>query len=254
MIMSIPLVRYVLVAAMRDKLIWSMVLALVLGSSLSLFFGGSAIIERDQFTLVFAAGALRLISVMGLVLFVVFFVRRSFDSKDIEFLLSRPVDRLQIILSYISAFAVMAVLIGLAVMIAVFASAPKLFGYDHFIWGMSIIIEGVVMVSIALFFSMQIASASSAAMLSLAVYVLGRLMGQLLGIIDAAVVDTNGVYAITMQVVSVITPRLDLLGQTSWLLYGLEEGSSIVFAFLHGVIFSLFVVAATCLDFSRKAF
>ena len=252
--MSLPLVRYVLIAAFRDKLILSLMIVLLLGSSLSVFFGSSAIIEKDQFTVVFAGASLRMVSIFGLVLFVVFFIRRSFESKDIEYLLSRPVGRLSIIFSYALAFSILSILIGLCTGIAIYSVSPHLFGYGHVVWITSIIVEAIIMVNTALFFAMYISSAASACMATLGVYVLGRLMGQLLGIADSSLVDSSGVYAMALQLVSFITPRLDLLGQTSWLIYGYDGSYGLVEAVIQGAVFSALILLATCLDFVRRQF
>lgn len=250
---SLPLLKYTLIAALRDKLLLSMFLVFVVGASLSVFLASSAIIEKDQFTLVFTASSLRLVNVLGLVLFVIFFVRRSFDSKDIEFLLSRPLTRIQVIVSYAVAFSLISIVMNFAVGIVLYSVAPHLFGINHIIWLISLIFETIAMVSVSLFFAMQISSAASAAMASLGVYVLGRLMGQLLGIIDSELVDGQGLYSMALQLVSVITPRLDLLGQSSWLLYGFDN-MSLAFAFGQVFAFSVLVISAACLDFSRRQF
>lgn len=251
--LSLPLLKYALLAALRDKLLLSMFIVFVVGASLSLLLASAAIIEKDQFALVFTSASLRLVNVLGLVLFVIFFVRRSFDSKDIEFLLSRPISRVQLIITYAVAFSIIAVIMNFAVGLALFSVAPHLFGYSHMLWLVSLVFESIAMVSVSLFFALQITSAASAAMASLGVYVLGRLMGQLLGIVDSSLVDGQGIYAMALQLVSVITPRLDLLGQSSWLLYGVEGGSA-VFACFQVFAFSVLVVAAACLDFSRRQF
>lgn len=251
--MSMALVRYVLMAALRDKLILSMLVVLMVVTSLSLFLAGAAVVEKDQFTLVFTASGLRLVSVFGLVLFVVFFVRRSFDGKDIEFLLSRPIGRLSLVVSYVMSFSILAVMVSFAVGGALYGVAPHLFGYGHVLWLVSIIIENIAMVIVAFFFAMQISSAASGAMATLGVYVLGRLMGQLLGIIDSLLVDSQGIYAMALQLVSVITPRLDLMGQSSWLLYDAAP-EYIAFAFFQVILFSLLVLCAACFDFLKREF
>ena len=251
---SMPLIKYVFMAALRDKLMLSLAVVLVVGASLAMFLGSAAIIEKSQFTVVFAGAGLRMVSVFGLVLFVVFFIRRAFDSKEIEYLLSRPVGRLSIIVSFALAFSALSVLMGFGVGLCIYAVAPGLFGYGHVLWVVSVMVEAVVMVNTALFFSMYISSASSAAMATLGVYVLGRLMGQLLGIIDSPMVDSYGVYAMAMQMVSVITPRLDLLGQSSWLIYGVKDGYSLVYAVCQGAFYSALVLSAASLDFVRREF
>ncbi len=252
--MSIPLIKYVLIAALRDKLVLSLLVLILLGSALAIFLGSAAIIEKDQFVMVFTAAGLRVVSVLGLVLFVVFFLRRSFDGKDIEFLLSRPVSRLNIVFSYGAAFSFLAIVMGIAVGLAVYCVAPHLFGSGHVLWSVSIIIENIIMVNVALFFAMYISSSASASLVTLGFYVLARMMGQLLGIVDSNLVESSGIYSMALQLVSVITPRLDLMGQTSWLIYGVDGGIGIWHIFAQGFVFSLLVLFATSLDFVRRQF
>ena len=241
-------------AAVRDKLVLSLLVIILLGSYLAVFMGSSAIIEKDQFTVIFTAASLRILLVLGLVLFVVFFVRRSFDGKDIEFLLSRPISRLNIIFSYGMAFSLIAVFMGGAVGVAIYSVAPHLFSYGHVAWILSIVIENIIMVNVALFFSMYISSSATASMVTLGFYVLARMMGQLLGIVDSSLVDSTGIYSIVLQIISIITPRLDLMGQTSWLIYGLDSSFNMLHILLQGFVFSLFVLLASSLDFIRRQF
>lgn len=251
---SAALMKYVFMAALRDKLVMAMAVVLAVGASLAVFLGSAAISEKSLFTVVFAGASARMVAVLGLVLFVVFFIRRAFESKEIEYLLSRPVGRLSIIFSFAAAISVLCVFMGLGVGLCVYAVCPGLFAYGHVLWVVSIMVEAVIMANTALFFSMYISSASSATMATLGVYVLGRLMGQLLGIVDSPMVDGDGIYAMAMQMVSVITPRLDLLGQSSWLIYGVEDGYSLLYALGQGGIFTLFILLAAGLDFVRREF
>ncbi len=252
--MSRPLIKYVLMAAIRDRLVLSLLVIILLGSLISIFLGSAAIIEQDQFALVFTAASLRIISVLGLVLFVVFFVRRSFDARDIEFLLSRPISRLNIIFSYGAAFSLIAILMGLAVAAAVYSVAPHLFGSGHAFWILSIIVENIIMVNVALFFSMYISSAAAASLVTFSFYVLARMMGQLLGIVDSDLVNSNGLYSMVLQIVSVITPRLDLMGQSSWLIYGFGGDISVWHILAQGIVFPVLVLFAASFDFARRQF
>lgn len=251
--MRLPLVRYVLMAALRDRLISSLFLAYVVSGSLSVFLASSALIEQDQFTVIFLSSSLRLVSVLGLVLFVVSFVRRSFDAKDIEFLLSRPVGRIQFILSYAFSFSVLAVFVSAAAGFVLLCISYHLFGIGHILWTISLMFEAVVMVVVAFFFAMQISSSSGAAMVTIGVYVLGRLIGQLLGIIDSVLVDSYGLYSVALQVVSVLTPRLDLLAQSSWLIYDVDI-QVFYFSLMQVLGIAFLVLCAACVDFSKKQF
>ena len=69
---------YVLSAAIKDKIFILYIGLVAIILSLSLFFGSSAVTEQDQFSAVFTSGALRIASAFTLVLFIVFYFRRSF--------------------------------------------------------------------------------------------------------------------------------------------------------------------------------
>lgn len=251
---SLPLIHYVLIAAIRDRMLLAFFLLLAVGCSLSLFLGSAAVIEKDRFSIVFASGGLRIASVMALLLFVVFFVRRSFDGKDIEFLLSRPISRIQFVLSLAVGFSVQAILISLAVGATICGISPHLISNGHVLWITSLVIENIIMVNTAFFFAMYISSAASASMAACAFYLLSRMMGQLLGIVDSNLIDNFGPLSVVTQTVSVLVPRLDLMAQTSWLLYGFDSKIGFLTIILQGAIFCFLVLSATLLDFVRRQF
>lgn len=252
--MSAHLIQYVLIAALRDKLVLSLSIIFILCASLSVFLGSSAITEQDQFTLVFAASTIRLAGATGLILFVVFFIRRSFDSKDVEFLLSRPISRIEYLLSYSAAFSLIGALTGLSQGLAIYILGPHLFSDGTFLWIISIMVENILIMNVALFFAMFFSSAATGAMVTLSFYVLGRMMGQFLGIIDANKNTSHESVEFTMQVVSVLMPRLDLMGQSGWLVYGAGDSVTVLFIVFQGVFFSGLVLGAALLDLAKRQF
>ncbi|MFN3827217.1 MAG: hypothetical protein ACK4NR_06285 [Micavibrio sp.] len=252
---SYPTVKYVLQAAVRDKLILSLLLVIALGTALSVFLGSAAYVEKYQFILVFTASGLRIFTTMGLVLFCVFFIRRSFDNRDVDYLLSRPISRVGFIVSHALAFSVMAVLLGAACTIALYFSAPITFGSGHMVWGLSLIFELMIMANAALFFSMVLPSASSSSMIVFALYVLGRTIGILLGIVQSGLAASPMMKGLSfvMEFVSLIIPRLDLMVQTNWLLYGVKD-ISLTFIVAQGIVFSALLVTAAIVDLVRRQF
>lgn len=250
-----PLVRYILMAAIRDRLIAAVLLLVGVGAALSVFLGSSAVTEADGFALVFAAGGLRFAVGLGLVLFVVFHVRRSFDTRDIDYLLSRPVGRVSFLLSHAAAFSLIAVFMAGCVLAAVTGIAPHKAGAGHLLWGASLAAEFLILVNAALFFAMVLPAAAGA-LAVFGLYVLARVMGQLLGIVDAgALPGTMEGLAVLLQAISLAVPRLDLLAQTSWLVYGPGDGAvgyGTVLA--QGVVYSLLTIAASLVDLVRRQF
>lgn len=249
-----PLVRYVLTAAFRDRLVMALGIAIIVGASIAIFLGSAAITEKGQFAVVFAAAGLRFAGVLGLVLFTVFFIRRSFDARDVEFILSRPVSRAEFILSYAAGLSLLALGLGAAQALCIYLMAPQAFGSGHVWWMLSLAAENVIMVNTALFFSMILTSAATAAMATAGFYILARLMGQLLGIVDAFS-QPNFIYDLMeylMQAISAVMPRLDLMAQPSWLIYGYESGG--FYVLIQGAVFAILVMTAALVDLVRRQF
>lgn len=251
-----PLVKYTLTAAVRDRIILTLLVLVIVGISLSIFLASSAISEQIKFSMVFAGAGLRILGVIGLTLFVATYIRRSFDSKDVDFLLSRPIGRTAFIFSSALSFGFLAVFLGGLILMALLISIPNAVNSPGiWLWGASVIVEFVIMVNVALFFAMVLPSAAGAALAILAFYVLARMIGQLLGIVQAG---ADGplfqILSQAMNVVSMIVPRLDLMGQTSWLVYEPKPGIGLGFVFAQGVFFSVLVLCAALVDLLRRQF
>lgn len=251
------LVRYVLTAALRDKLLLSVLAVVVLGICLSLFSASSAVIEQDKFALVYMGSSLRILGLMGLALFVIFFTRRSFDARDIEYLLSRPISRSSLVLSNAAAFSILAIGAGMLLSAILFASGYKNGNLDGiFLWSLGVTAEYILVVNVALFFAMVLTSPVTAGMGVLGFYVLARMMGQLLGIVGGHAFHFPGMEILNggMKMISMIIPRLDLMTQTSWLVYGSASISDYAFLLVQTVVFLGLILTATLIDLVRRQF
>ena len=270
---SLPLVRYVLTAALRDRLIVTLGLMLILSGCLSLFLGSAAVTEQHSFAVVFGSGSLRLLGIIGIVLFVAFYMRRSFENKEVEFLLSRPLSRRCFVFSHAAAFVLLASVVALFVTLAVvIMGRPDFSGLV--IWSFSLMVEYAIMAIATLFFSSVLSSAAGSALAALGLYVLCRIIGTVFGIASAT--EEGWFYLIAgkiVEVIGIVIPRLDLIGQTSWLVYGrsvsvldfsTQAGAFSIkamnmvgiagFISLQGIVFSGLLLAATLFDFRRKRF
>lgn len=249
------LVKYVLTAALRDRLLLGFILLMMLGVSLSVFMGSSALTEKDQFSLVFAAGGLRIAGLITLTLFIVFYMRRSFETRDVEYMLSRPISRFQFLMAHSFAFGFLASLAALLITTLLFFMPSTTQSGGVIIWGLSLWVEYIIMVNVALFFAFSLSSAVVATMMTFALYMLARLMGSILGIIAATGESAAQIILEKiMLVISIFVPRLDLMGQTSWLLYGFEDGIGWSFILLQGSIFCGLIFSATLIDLNRRQF
>jgi ABC-type transport system involved in multi-copper enzyme maturation permease subunit len=252
----------------------TLVLMIMIGASLSVFMGSSSVSEKSQFALVLGSGGLRFLGVMGIVLFCCFYIRRCFENKEIEFLLSRPISRPTFLVTHAIAFSILALFISV-VITAVVALLGQPDTVGLLVWGASLAAEFSIMAVAALFFSMVLSSAAGSALATLGLYALGRTVGTLLGVLSAT--PENWFFAIVgsiMKLISVVTPRLDILGQTSWLVYGVDANSTIKllrdaseyaywmashlglvgFIVVQGALFTALLLAASAYDFMRRRF
>jgi ABC-type transport system involved in multi-copper enzyme maturation permease subunit len=254
-IISWPLMRYVLMAAFRDRLVLSFTVLVGVCASLSMFLANAAIVEADKFAVVYTAGGLRLIGMIAPVLFVSFYMRRAFDHKDVEFILSRPVGRICFLFSHAAAFMVMATLMTALLFIVMWSLTSGTSQADGlYLWILAVWIEFMIMVCAALFFSLVLTSAVTTAMVSFGFYALARLIGQLLGIVDSGLLHGVGEWlSVIMQLISMVVPRFDLMAQTSWLIYGASDVNA-GFILMQGASFIALLLAASAFDFSRKQF
>lgn len=271
---SKSLVKYVLTAALRDKLMITLALMILMGAAVAVFMGSATVTEGDSFALVFGSGGLRFLGVTGIILFCCFYIRRSFENKEVEFLLSRPISRLCFLFSHAAAFSILSFFIALAVVATVsLFGRPEAVGLA--VWGASLVAEFSMMAVAALFFSMVLSSAAGSALATLGLYVLSRMMGTLLGILDLP--PANWLFAILgnlMKLISIAIPRLDMMGQTTWLVYGIQGSGGVKFlpsasTYAHtlaehlglagfigvqGIVFVALLLGAASHDFMRRQF
>jgi hypothetical protein len=250
-----PLFRYILMAALRDRLILSLVALMLVVLSLSVFFGGTVVTEQDQFVRTFAAFGVRLFGVVALVMFVVTYIRRSFENREVEYLLSRPIGRIRFILTHAAGFTFLSLLaalvLGGAVVILQFFNIHA----GAVMWWISLAVEFSIMANVAMFFAFVLTSQTICLIVVFAFYLLSRLMGEILGILQkGGQTGAMNILGKIMEMISVFIPRLDLMGQGKWLLYGAPEAISVPFLLAQGCVFLAMIVGASVLDMHRRQF
>ena len=249
------LVKYILTAALKDRIILSFILLVGVSVSLSIFLGSSSVIEKDQTSLVFSASMLRFSSIIVLVLFATFYIRKAFDTRDVEFMLTRPITRFQYLASYFIAFALLAIALVSLMLVTIISISGTENISGILLWSGSLLIELIIMTSVAIFFSFVLTSAVSAALMTFAFYTLSRMIGGILGVINNNDAESFMVLAEKLMLfISVFTPRLDLLGQGDWLLYAQNNSISWSFIIGQGVVFVGLIFTATLIDFKNKQF
>ena len=266
------LIAYILASALRDRLFLALLVLVALAAALAVFIGDTAIVEKWELEVAYVAVATRLILVAGLVLFVCFHVRRSFENREVELILSRPISRTNYVLAYGISLVILSFLAVMIATIVIWLMARPEPG-PLAQWGLSLLLECTIMVLAALFFSLALASAVTTVLACFGLYVLARMIGLLTGIAET----TGGeewhleLIARLMEAISVVIPRLDLFGQTEWLVHGIGgEGGMVALAVpfvaapvtvpiiavivLQGLIYAPLLLTAAIFDMRRRQF
>jgi hypothetical protein len=168
---------------------------------------------------------------------------------------------LSFIFSHIIALSILSVVAGVFISIIVSALAIH-YGTQSsvLLWCLGLTFEFMIVVNIAFFFAMVLSSPVTAGMATFGFYILARLMGQLLAIMHKTPIPETfhdhvfNSLSYVVGAISIIIPRLDLLTQTSWLIYGGGTLSDWLFVVLQGAVFLSLVAVAAWIDLRRRQF
>lgn len=251
-----PLVRYIAKAVVRDRLIMVMLGLMLMAGVLSIVLSGATLMEQRQFSMASLASSIRLVAVIGMVVFISFFQRRAHDYREIDYLLATPLGRYRYLFSIAFAFILLslflAVVMGMVVMLL-----QRQVNEALLYWMASSFVELSLTVTFTLFLSMRLRSATVCAMLSLAFYTLARLLGAVLGVIDSPILEDMKYVEFFKQAVNFIAvfiPRFDLLAQSQWLIYGQVEGVTPLLLAGQWTAFTALFLACAAFDLRRNQF
>jgi ABC-type transport system involved in multi-copper enzyme maturation permease subunit len=250
-------IRYVLLTATRDRLFIGLLIGIAVAAYISSVLGSTAMLEKEQMTLAFTAAAARAIIMVGVIVFIGFHMRNAFDAREIDVLLSRPISRTTLVLSYWVGFAAVATALVLPT-IGLIAVLGTLNHTGFLVWSVSLLLESWLVVSIALFASLTIKSGVGTVLSSLAIYVLARMMGFFLATTATTTVFKEHMINVgtqwLMKGIALVVPRLDFYAKSNWLIYGAKSYEEVHLFLIQSAIFIPLLVAAAVIDFKRKQF
>ncbi len=250
-------ILYVLLSASRDWLFVGLLTAILITTGLSLFFGSTSLVEQQYFSLALSAGVSRAILMIGLILFVCFHIRRSFENREIEVMLSRPISRTRFVLAYWLGFCALATIlvITLQLILMIFFTLEML-GWA--LWATSLLLEAFIVIAFALSAAFLFKSAVIAVLTSFGFYLASRLMGFFIAVIDKpgsfSGFEWNTLTESALALVAMVIPRLDLFAKTDWLIYGLLGDRSYWIYPIQAAIYVPLLLMMTLIDFRRRQF
>ncbi len=254
----ITTIRYVLITALRDWLFIGIVACLAVAGFISYFMGSTVLVEKNEIASSFTAGSSRVVLIVGMIVFVCFHVRRAFENKEIDLMLSRPISRGQFVVAYWLGFSVVA-----TVLVALMALFIKLL-YGHnaqglYFWVMTMQLEVLIVTAFAVFASIILRSSVSSVMLSFGFYVISRMIGFFSYVLEKhQSTDMLSFDFYSQKIIwltSFLLPRLDLFCQSKWLVYGVDFTQySFSAPIIQAAVYIPLLLTFAAIDFKRKQF
>jgi hypothetical protein len=245
------ILKYILLTAIRDRLYVGLFIILLAAFGISSVLGSAALIEQAQTTIAYVAGSSRTI------LFVCFYVRKTFENREVEFVLSKSISRHSFIFAYLSGFTLVALLVIIPLATLLFFMEANTLGL--FYWTLSLVLESLIIITFSLLSALILKSSVSAVMASLGFYIISRMMGFFVltvkipqSLSDFATLDR--ILNSVLKIISVVFPRLDLYGKSEWLIYGAVNLTDIYIILAQSFIYIPLMIFMAFYDFNRKQF
>jgi ABC-type transport system involved in multi-copper enzyme maturation permease subunit len=250
------IIKYILLNGVRDRLYLGVLLTLITSFIISIIFGSTFLIEKQATVSAFSSGSSRIIFIFGIILFVCLNLRKSFESKEIEFIISKSISRQKIIISYIAGYIISSIIILIPLIIALFIltnSNPL----GLIFWSSSIIMETLLIATFAILATLILNSAFSAILATMGFYILSRMMGIFVLTINLPKNYTefsNNIMQSILKILSIAFPRLDLYSKSEWLIYGVNELLDIKIIIIQSLIYIPLLIFMSFYDFGKKQF
>jgi ABC-type transport system involved in multi-copper enzyme maturation permease subunit len=251
----LPIARYTLIEALRNRLLWLTLALVAAGLALAQFLQQVAIAESNQIQVALLAAVLRVGAVFMLASFVVTSMVREFNDKVTELILSRPLQRGSYFFGKLAGYAAVALALALisSMPLALFAPAPRVI-----LWGLSLACELLIVTSVSLFCVLSLAQVISALSAVTGFYLLSRAIGAL-QIIAANPLSDSTVLSqqfinLAIEAIAFLLPGLDRMTQTGWLIYNAPTPAEIMGLLAQTAVYLLLLCGAALFDLQRKNF
>ena len=251
----LPIARYTLLEALRNRLIWLALILVVTGLAFTQFLQQVAIAESNQIQVTLLAALLRVGAVFMLASFVVTSMVREFNDKVMELILSRPIPRSSYYFGKLAGYAMVALALALmfSLPLALFAPAARVA-----LWGVSLACELLMVTAVSLFCVLSLTQVISALAAVTGFYLLARSIGALQVIAANPLADSmllsDEFLNLAVDAVAFLLPGLDRMTQTGWLIYAAPTPAEFIGLLAQTIVYLLLLCGAALFDLQRKNF
>ncbi len=242
-------------SAKRDKLVLGLLFAMVIGSFIAAFLGSTSLVENDQMRVIYSATICRYIIMIGMMVFISFHMKKLFENKEMDVMLSRIPSRSSIVIAFVTSFALVAfVVVGFAAAITMLVYLKNFVNILY--WGVTVALESLIVVSFTTFFCIVMRSPSLALLMTFATYMIGRIIGNFIAYIDISSANTSllSISEVTLKTLSIVMPRLDLFGKTDIIIHSNYDLKGFLVILAQSLVYSMFLTLLGIFDMRRKEF
>ncbi len=251
----IGVILHTILAAKRDMLFRGNLIAILIATGFGFFMGSNALAEASEMKVVYSAYLARLIVMLCMMIFVCFHIKRLFENREVEMMITKPISRAKIIIGFFAGFCILLIPIVLLVAVLLFSISNN---FGLFLWCISFLFEAITVVSFTLFFALFIESPVFSLLLSISVYVMSRIIGSFIAYIHiGARINEWFIFQsfveIGIKIISVFMPRLDFCAKSAWLLGNIDY-TMFFYGIAQCVVYSALLLVSSIFEFNRKNF
>lgn len=251
----LALLKYLLLVARRDYVFIGLIVSLAISIFVSKFLGWTSIEEQKYMQIVYSIAGIKMVLTMGIIIFVNFFVKRFYETKEFELFLSYPISHQSIIGAFYSTFIINFLGLLLIASASIFAIYYKFLNLGGFLfWIGSFAGEIMIITAVALFFGMFINSIVFSIGLCFGFVLAAKSFGFFISLIQYSLknVETMSFMDGLGSILSLVFPRLDLFSYSSWAIYGVDSSSAYWIVGLQTLIYTPMILFAIVFDFRKK--
>ncbi len=250
----ITIASYTLIEAIRNRLLWLLLVVLVIVFGLTEFLGSLALTESEAIRSGLFGSFLRLFSVFMLCLFVTTSMARESQDKGMEFLLSLPLSRATYYFGKLSGYSSLAVITALIMGLCVSLYTPL---DQSLLWSVSLMLELLLISAISLLCLFTFNQVTIAIIAVMSFYLLARSIDAIRLIGNGPLIDPNSVaqsvMTSLMDALAYVLPGLSRFTSSEWLIYHTGQWHDLLPLLGQTVIYLLLASGIGLFDLYRKS-
>lgn len=244
--------RYTLLEALRNRLLWLLLLLAAGAVALSGFLNELALTESRQLQAAVLGATLRLAAVFLVATFVVTSMAREADDKGLELLMALPMPRAVYLFGKLAGFGALALLPATLFGALALALAPP---SQAALWALSLLCECWIVAAFSVLCMLTLRQVLPALAAAFAFYLLARVIGtlQMLGH-GATSSHSASQQALNVGIdgLALLLPHLDQFTRSDWLVYHSGGSTELLSLLAQTAIYLVLLTAAALFDLQRR--